>query len=128
MSDPEFYLVRFDNKAYIARPWKNDSRIIIMDTYIDDLIHTNGYFPWYGLEGPSGMDTCFYAEYHNSGIGSNKSKCVNWSGIWNLNSKDAHWFSPSKFFHGTDWIQVTRIPCFLSIPTHHKHKKTILNW
>ncbi|KAK7334556.1 hypothetical protein VNO80_26316 [Phaseolus coccineus] len=128
VSDPEFYSVRFENKAYLARPWKNYSRTIIMDTNIDDLIHADGYLPWQGPEGPSGMDTCFYAEYHNTGPGSNKSKRVNWLGIWNLNSKAAHSFSPSKFFHGTNWIKVTGIPCFPGIPTHHRHKKTILNW
>ncbi|XP_057436351.1 probable pectinesterase/pectinesterase inhibitor 21 [Lotus japonicus] len=128
VSDPEFYPVRFDNKAYLARPWKNYSRTVFMDTYIDDLIHPDGYLPWQGLNGPSGMDTCFYAEYHNTGPGSDKSKRVNWAGIWNLNSKAAHWFSPSKFFHGDDWIEVTGIPYFSSIPGHYKHKKTSLNW
>ena len=128
VADPEFYSTRFENKAYLARPWKNYSRTIIMDAYIDDLIHADGYLPWQGLEGPSGMDTCFYAEYHNTGPGSNKSKRVNWAGIWNLNSKAAHWFSPSKFFHGIDWIQATGIPCFPGLPTHHRHKKTELKW
>ncbi|KAG5021459.1 hypothetical protein JHK82_017360 [Glycine max] len=128
VSDPEFYSVRFENKAYLARPWKNYSRTIIMDTYIDDLIDADGYLPWQGPEGPSGMDTCFYAEYHNIGPGSDKSKRVKWAGIWNLNSKAARWFSPSKFFHGTDWIEVTGIPCFPGVPKHHRHKKTILNW
>ncbi|XP_057438700.1 probable pectinesterase/pectinesterase inhibitor 21 [Lotus japonicus] len=128
VSDPEFFPVRFDNKAYLARPWKNYSRTIIMDTYIDDLIHHDGYLPWQGLEGSSGMDTCFYAEYHNIGPGSDKSKRVHWAGIWNLNSKAAHLFSPSKFFHGDDWIEVTGIPYFTGIPDHHRHKKTLLNW
>lgn len=128
VSDPEFYAVRLDHKSYLARPWKNFSRTVIMDTYIDDLIHPDGYLPWQGLEGPSGMDTCFYAEYHNTGPGSDKSKRVNWAGIWNINSKAARWFSPSKFFHGSDWIEVTGIPYFPGVPEHHKHKKTTLNW
>ncbi|KAJ1385572.1 Pectinesterase, catalytic [Sesbania bispinosa] len=128
VSDPLFYEVRFENKAYLARPWKNYSRTVFMDTYIDDLIHPDGYLPWQGEEGPSGMNTCFYAEYHNTGPGSDKSKRVNWAGIWNLNSKAANSFSPSKFFHGDDWIEVTGIPYFPGVPTHHRHKKTILNW
>ncbi|XP_004515520.1 pectinesterase-like [Cicer arietinum] len=128
VSDPEFYPVRFDNKAYLARPWKNFSRTIIMDAFIDDLIHTDGYLPWQTIEGPSGMDTCFYAEYHNFGPGSDKSKRVNWAGIWNLNAKAAHWFAPSKFFHGGDWIEATGIPFFSGIPDHHRHKETLLKW
>ncbi|PNY12698.1 pectinesterase [Trifolium pratense] len=128
VSDPEFYPVRFDNKAYLARPWKNFSRTIIMDTFIDDLIQPDGYLPWQTEFGFSGMDTCFYAEYHNYGPGSDKSKRVKWAGIWNLNSKAAHWFAPSKFFHGGDWIEDKGIPFFASIPEHHKHKKTVLKW
>ncbi|KAJ1385570.1 Pectinesterase, catalytic [Sesbania bispinosa] len=125
VSDPLFYEVRFENKAYLARPWKNYSRTVFMDTYIDDLIHPDGYLPWQGEEGPSGMNTCFYAEYHNTGPGSDKSKRVNWAGIWNLNSKAANSFSPSKFFHGDDWIEVIGIPYFPGVPTHHRQKKDI---
>ncbi|CAK8572490.1 unnamed protein product [Lathyrus sativus] len=128
VSDPDFYPVRFDHKAYLARPWKNFSRAIFMDTFIDDLIHPDGYMPWQTPEGFSGMDTCFYAEYHNYGPGSNKSKRVRWAGIRNLNSKTAHLFAPSKFFHGGDWIQATGIPYFSAIPQHHKHNKTFIKW
>ncbi|CAI8603490.1 unnamed protein product [Vicia faba] len=128
VSDPAFYPVRFDNKAYLARPWKNFSRAIFMDTFIDDLIHPDGYLPWQTPEGFSGMDTCFYAEYHNYGPGSNKSKRVHWAGIRNLNSKTAHLFAPSKFFHGGDWIQATGVPYFSTIPQHHKHNKTLIKW
>ncbi|XP_057426881.1 probable pectinesterase/pectinesterase inhibitor 21 [Lotus japonicus] len=128
VSDPEFYPVRFDNKAYLARPWKNYSRTIIMDAYIDDLIQPDGYLPWQGINGPSGIDTCFYSEYHNVGPGSDKSKRAHWAGIWNLNSKAAHWFSPSKFFHGEDWIEKTGIPYYSGIPKHYRHKKTLRNW
>ena len=99
-----------------------------MDTFIDDLIQPDGYLPWDTIDGPANMDTCFYAEYHNYGPGSDKSKRVNWAGIWNLNSKAAHWFAPSKFFHGSDWIEATGVPYFKSIPEHQKHKKTLLNW
>ncbi|CAJ2628755.1 unnamed protein product [Trifolium pratense] len=128
VSDPEFYPVRFDNKAYLARPWKNFSRTIIMDTFIDDLIQPDGYLPWQTEFGFAGMDTCFYVEYHNYGPGSDKSKRVKWPGIWNLNSKAAHWFAPSKFFHGGDWIEETGIPFFSGIPEHKKHNKTVHKW
>ena len=128
VADPEYYPVRFENKAYLARPWKNYSRTIIMDTFIDDLIHTDGYLPWESIDGPVNMDTCFYAEYHNYGPGSDKSKRVHWAGVWNLNSKAARWFAPSKFFHGGDWIQATGIPFFNTIPEHHRHKQTLLKW
>ncbi|KAK7303684.1 hypothetical protein RJT34_14597 [Clitoria ternatea] len=128
VSDPAFYGVRFDNKAYLARPWKNFSRTIIMDTFIDDLIDVEGYTPWQGPEGPMNIDTCFYAEYHNYGPGADKSKRIKWPGIWNLNSKAARWFAPSKFFHGGDWIEETGTPFYPGVPLHYKHKATDLSW
>ncbi|KAL5132222.1 putative pectinesterase/pectinesterase inhibitor 21 [Glycine soja] len=60
-----------ENKAYLARPWKNYSRTIIIETYINDLIHSYGYLPWQGLEDPSSINTCFYVEYHNTCLDSN---------------------------------------------------------
>ncbi|XP_027364505.1 probable pectinesterase/pectinesterase inhibitor 21 [Abrus precatorius] len=108
--------VKFDSKAYLARPWKNYSRTIFMDTYIGGLIQPDGYMPWQGPNGLSGMNTCFYAEFNNTGPGSNKSKRVKWPGIKTLTSQSASHFSPLKFFHGDDWIKVTRIPYSSGIP------------
>ncbi|KAJ1417151.1 Pectinesterase, catalytic [Sesbania bispinosa] len=121
VSDPKYYPVRFDNKAYLARPWKNFSRTIFMDTYIGDLITPDGYMPWQTLEGLSGMDTCFYAEVNNRGPGSDKSKRVKWQGVKTLTSQGAKNFLASTFFHGDDWIKVTRIPYYPGVvsPTHH---------
>lgn len=120
VSDPKYYPVRFDNKAYLARPWKNFSRTIFMDTYIGDLITPDGYMPWQTIEGLSGMDTCFYAEINNRGPGSDKSKRVKWQGVKTLTSEGATNFVPTVFFHGDDWIKVTRIPYYpgSGSPTH----------
>ncbi|KAK7392042.1 hypothetical protein VNO78_20468 [Psophocarpus tetragonolobus] len=102
--------VKFDNKAYLARPWKNYSRAVFRDSYIGDLIQPDGYLAWQGPNGLTGMDTCFYAEFNNTGPGSNKSKRVKWRGIKTLSSKSASRYVPYKFFHGDDWIKITRIP------------------
>ncbi|GAU11465.1 hypothetical protein TSUD_344560 [Trifolium subterraneum] len=112
VSDPKYYPVRFDNKAYLARPWKNFSRTIFMDTYIGDLITPDGYMPWQTLEGISGTDTCFYAEFNNRGPGSDISKRVKWPGIKTITSQGAAGFLPTAFFHGDDWIRVTRVPYY----------------
>lgn len=110
VSDPEYYPVRFENKAYLARPWKNFSRTIFIDTYLGDLITPDGYMPWQSINGTTGTDTCFYAEFNNHGPGSDKSKRVKWQGVKNLTSDGVTTFMPSKFFHGDDWIRVTRVP------------------
>lgn len=110
--------VKFDNKAYLARPWKNYSRTVFMESYIGDLIQPDGYMPWQGPNGTlSGMDTCFYAEYNNTGPGSNKSKRVKWQGIKKLTSQSVTSFLPYMFFNGDDWIKVTRVPYSSSEPS-----------
>ncbi|ESW16955.1 hypothetical protein PHAVU_007G198100 [Phaseolus vulgaris] len=111
--------MKFDKKAYLARPLKNYSRTIFMNTYMEGFIEPDGYVPWKGPQGLSGMNTCFYAEYNNSGPGSNKSKRVKWPGIKKLNSKSASEYSPLNFFHGDDWVKITRIPYYSStLPKH----------
>ncbi|KAL2325556.1 hypothetical protein Fmac_024614 [Flemingia macrophylla] len=101
---------KFDSKAYLARPWKNYSRTIFMDTYIGDLIQPDGYLPWQGPNGNTGMSTCFYAEYNNFGPGSNMSNRVKWRGIKTLDTESATRYLPYQFFHGDDWIKVSRVP------------------
>ncbi|CAL0311207.1 unnamed protein product [Lupinus luteus] len=111
VSDPNYYPVRFDNKAYLARPWKNFSRTIFLDTYIGDLIQPEGYMPWQTDKGlPTNTETCFYAEVNNRGPGSDLAKRVKWQGVKNLTPQIATDFYPSRFFHGDDWIRVTNIP------------------
>ncbi|CAJ1842083.1 unnamed protein product [Sphenostylis stenocarpa] len=51
VSDVKYYPYRFDNKAYLARPWKNFSRTIFMGSYIGDLITPDGYMLWQTLDG-----------------------------------------------------------------------------
>ncbi|CAL0308551.1 unnamed protein product [Lupinus luteus] len=113
VADPKYYPVRFDNKAYLARPWKNFSRTVFLDTYIGDLIQPDGYMPWQTATGmPTNTDTCFYAEVNNRGPGSDITKRVKWQGVKKLTPQVATSFFPSKFFHGDDWIRVTKIPYF----------------
>ncbi|CAL0320960.1 unnamed protein product [Lupinus luteus] len=128
VADPMLQAAKLDHKSYLARPWKNFSRTIFMDTFIDGFIDPEGFLAWQGEEGPMHMNTCFYSEYHNYGPGSDKSKRAHWAGIWNLNSKAAHLFQPSKFFHGGDWIEDTGIPYYPGIPKHYRHKMTVRNW
>ncbi|CAJ1976105.1 unnamed protein product [Sphenostylis stenocarpa] len=113
------HTVKLEKKAYLARPWKSYSRTIFLNNYMEDLIQPEGYTPWQGLRGPSGMNNCFYAEYNNKGPGSNKSERVKWRGIKELTSESASSYSPSIFFHGDDWIKITRIPYYsTTVPRH----------
>jgi len=107
VSDPAFYPFRFENGAYLGRPWKEYSRTIIMESFIDDLIQPTGWSPWMGT---FGTDTCFYAEFENHGPGSSTAKRVKWRGIKNITREDALGFAPGRFIIGDGWIKDTKVP------------------
>ncbi|XP_054801800.1 putative pectinesterase/pectinesterase inhibitor 28 [Prosopis cineraria] len=108
VSDPKFYKVRFENKAYLARPWKNFSRTIIMETFIDDLIDPEGFLKWDANS--TSYKTCWYGEFNNTGPGAKKSHRVKWNGIKNLTAQHALDFTPLRYFKSDYWIRETRIP------------------
>lgn len=107
ISDPEFYPVRFEHKTYLGRPWKEYSRTIIMESYLDDLIQPQGWLPWMG---DFALRTCFYTEFNNRGPGAAKANRVKWRGIKNITREHAQKFSPGRFVRGDFWVKPTRVP------------------
>ncbi|XP_062005571.1 probable pectinesterase/pectinesterase inhibitor 21 [Rosa rugosa] len=108
-SDAAYYPLRHENKAYLGRPWKEYSRTIIMESYIDDFIRPQGWLPW---EADFGLKTCFYAEYNNRGPGASKAKRVTWHGIKNITPQHALDFTPGRFFKGDRWVRLSGVPYF----------------
>ncbi|KAI3445372.1 hypothetical protein Pfo_002037 [Paulownia fortunei] len=107
VADPDYYPVRNKNKAYLGRPWKEFSRTIIMESFLDDLIQPEGWLPWnetYALE------TLFYAEFNNRGPAAPKTKRVKWAGVKELPAKRAQRFTADEFIDGNRWIRRTKIP------------------
>ncbi|KAL8121551.1 pectinesterase [Apium graveolens] len=94
-------------KQYLGRPWKEFSRTIIMQSFIDKNIVPEGWSPWTGT---FGQDTCYYAEYQNRGPGSDTSKRVKWKGIQNIIQEDAESFTASKFIQGDTWVKSSDVP------------------
>ncbi|WOH13011.1 hypothetical protein DCAR_0832520 [Daucus carota subsp. sativus] len=94
-------------KQYLGRPWKEFSRTIIMQSFIDKNIDPEGWSPW---TGNFGQDTCFYAEYKNRGPGSDTSKRVKWKGIQTIKEEDAETFTASKFIQGDTWVKTSDVP------------------
>ncbi|KAF1001844.1 hypothetical protein AG4045_031082 [Apium graveolens] len=94
-------------KQYLGRPWKEFSRTIIMQSFIDKNIDPEGWSPW---TGNFGQDTCFYAEFNNRGPGSDTSKRVKWKGIQNIKQQDADTFTAGKFIQGDTWVKNSQVP------------------
>ncbi|ESQ32374.1 hypothetical protein EUTSA_v10003919mg [Eutrema salsugineum] len=105
--EPAYIPVKAVNKAYLGRPWKVFSRTIVMMTNIDNVIDPAGWLPW---DGDFALNTLYYAEYQNSGPGSNQAQRVNWAGIKNISPRQALKFTPARFLRGNLWIPQTHVP------------------
>ncbi|CAH9138865.1 unnamed protein product [Cuscuta epithymum] len=66
-----------DFPTYLGRPWKNYSRTMVMESFIDDHVDPAGWSPW---SGDSYLDTLWYGEFANLGPGSGTAKRVDWPG------------------------------------------------
>lgn len=95
------------SKAYLGRPWKQFSRVIVMQTSIDKFISPEGWKEWAGT---TGVDSLFFAEFQNRGPGSGQEKRVTWPGIKKLSQGEVDQFTPESFYKGAQWVSPTGAP------------------
>lgn len=94
--------------TYLGRPWQQYSRTIVMQTYLDQLIHPAGWLAWSGNDN---LNTLYYAEFRNSGPGSNLRGRVNWPGYHIItNPSVASTFTVGTFIAGRAWLPSTGVP------------------
>ncbi|KAK4422423.1 putative pectinesterase/pectinesterase inhibitor 22 [Sesamum alatum] len=60
-------------KAYLGRPWSDFSTVVVMESYLDDIIQPTGWLSW----GNTTTDKLTYYEFRNHGPGAATSKRVN---------------------------------------------------
>nr|BAO02509.1 predicted pectin esterase ortholog [Nicotiana alata] len=110
-ADPEF-LAAPRKPAYLGRPWKEYSRTIIMQSFIDGFIDPAGWSPWNATD--FGLHTCWYAEYQNRGPGASLDKRVShWRGYQRGISGDvANSFTAGQFINpsGSSFLPKADIP------------------
>ncbi|XP_044335861.1 pectinesterase [Triticum aestivum] len=98
----------FATATYLGRPWKMYSRTVIMQSDVAGLVDPAGWMPW---SGDFALATLYYAEYDNSGAGSDTSRRVNWPGYHVLNSTvDAGNFTVANMVLGDFWLPQTGVP------------------
>ncbi|XP_028781933.1 probable pectinesterase/pectinesterase inhibitor 41 [Neltuma alba] len=95
--------------TYLGRPWKPLSRTVYMESFMDNLIDGAGWHFW-DNDSESRLDSLYYAEYNNSGPGSNTSHRVTWNGYHVINSSIAADFTVSRFLLGDYWLPLTGVP------------------
>nr|XP_027109536.1 pectinesterase-like [Coffea arabica] len=92
-------------QTYLGRPWKNYSTTVYMESFMDSLINPAGWAAW---SGDFALSTLYYAEYNNSGPGSNR---VTWPGYHVITSASAVVnFTVSIFISGDFWLPATGVP------------------
>ncbi|KAJ6359697.1 hypothetical protein OIU77_003826 [Salix suchowensis] len=94
-------------KTYLGRPWKEYSRTVVMQSFIDSLIDPAGWAAW---SGDFALSTLYYAEFNNTGPGSNTTNRVTWPGYHLINETDAVSFTVSQFVVGDFWLPATGVP------------------
>ncbi|KFK37519.1 hypothetical protein AALP_AA4G267600 [Arabis alpina] len=94
-------------KTYLGRPWKEHSRTVVMQSYIDGFLDPTGWNAW---SGDFALSTLYYAEYNNTGPGSNLTNRVTWPGYRVINASDASNFTVTNFLVGEGWIGQTGVP------------------
>ncbi|CAD5321656.1 unnamed protein product [Arabidopsis thaliana] len=94
-------------KTYLGRPWKEYSRTVVMQTYIDGFLEPSGWNAW---SGDFALSTLYYAEYNNTGPGSDTTNRVTWPGYHVINATDASNFTVTNFLVGEGWIGQTGVP------------------
>jgi len=87
---------------YLGRPWREFSRVVVMNTSLPDELNTSRWSPWRSGET---MAHTFYAESSNTGPGAAKAKGTAY--MHELTTKEAESFSPAVFLRGADnWSAV----------------------
>lgn len=104
---PEFHPIKHEFTSYLGRPWKDFSRTIIMESYLDDHIHPTGWLPW---DGEFALKTLFYTEFNNRGPASPKAERVKWPGLKELPPNRIKRFTAAEFLDGNRWIERKRLP------------------
>ncbi|CAM8988542.1 unnamed protein product [Rhodiola kirilowii] len=54
------------------------------------------------------IDTCFYREFNNRGVGANLSKRVRWAK--KISAKEAAEYTVARFIAGDKWIPKSGVP------------------
>jgi pectinesterase len=74
---------------------------------MDTSINPAGWQIW---NGDFALNTSYYAEYNNTGPGSDTTNRVTWPGFHVINATDAANFTVSGFLLGNEWLPQTAVP------------------
>nr|QIR83184.1 pectin methylesterase 26 [Cunninghamia lanceolata] len=104
---PELVPVISSFPTYLGRPWKQYSRTVYIQSYLDSVVQPAGWLAW---SGDFALSTLYYGEYANTGPGANTSQRVSWPGYRVMNNSDAQNFTVTSFIAGDTWLSSAAVP------------------
>ncbi|XP_073272580.1 probable pectinesterase/pectinesterase inhibitor 61 [Primulina huaijiensis] len=111
VAEPDLEKEKDAYPTYLGRPWKLYSRTVYMLSNMGDHIHPKGWLEW---NATFALDTLYYGEYMNYGLGSSLGQRVKWPGYRVIKStEEASRFTVARFIHGSSWLPSTGV-AFLS--------------
>lgn len=111
--DRFLFPVRFQIPTYLGRPWKKDSRTVIMQSELGDFIRPEGYMIW---QGENNHKTCEMYEFANRGPGARTNRRDRaFSRFRVLRGGEAARYTPGAFLDGARWIPQTGVPVRLGL-------------
>uniref|UniRef100_A0A7N0SZF2 Pectinesterase n=1 Tax=Kalanchoe fedtschenkoi TaxID=63787 RepID=A0A7N0SZF2_KALFE len=106
MAAPDLAASDGTTRTYLGRPWKEYSRTVYMQSYMDGSVDPTGWNKW---NGDFALDTLCYAEFDNTGPGSDTAGRVAWPGYQVINATVAMNFTVSNFLLGDEWLPQTGV-------------------
>ncbi|KAL0535344.1 hypothetical protein IC582_029673 [Cucumis melo] len=103
---PEISSNKQNIKVFLGRPWRQYSKVVFMESFLDDVVAPEGWMEWKGVP----VNNLFYGEFNNYGPRADVSKRVKWTGYHILNKKSALRFTVDNFINGSKWLPETGIP------------------
>lgn len=97
----------FTVQTYLGRPWKLYSTAVFMQSYMGGFINPAGWLEW---NGNFALNTSYYAEFGNTGPGSNTSERVSWPCYHIITAAQAANFTVANFLVGDSWLPDTGVP------------------
>ncbi|MQL90167.1 hypothetical protein Taro_022746 [Colocasia esculenta] len=88
-------------QTYLGRPWKEFSRTVYMQSYLQELIQPAGWLEW---NGSFALSTLYYGEFENYGPGANTSGRVQWPAYRLMAGEEASNFTVYNFIGGDAWL------------------------
>lgn len=98
---PDLVPVKSSFPTFLGRPWKNYSRTVYIQSYIEDLVDPAGWVEW---SGDFALTTLYHGEYVDWEPGASMAGRVRWPGFHDMNIYDVQNFTVVNFISGDAWI------------------------